>query len=69
MRIVWCHSNSRTWILHNLPIAWKPASLGGETVLYERPAGSLFKIAARKCGTQYAEGAGQKQVEVLNAEC
>jgi hypothetical protein len=55
--------------LHNLPIAWKPASLGGETVLYERPAGSLFKIAARKCGTQYAEGAGQKQVEVLNAEC
>jgi len=54
--------------LHNLPIAWKPASLGGETVLYERPAGSLFKIAARKCEWQYAEGRGEKQVEVLSPE-
>src|SRR5205823_1844169 len=61
MRIVWCHSNSRTWVLHDLPIAWKPANLGGETVLYERPAGSLFKIAARKCGGEYAEARDEMQ--------
>src|SRR5262249_46196124 len=35
MRIVWCHSHSRTWILliFRLPwrLPWEPANLGGES--------------------------------------